>query len=112
VTAIVDVSWSADVASDVRQVVQFLFESEGMRAETTANDQAPLDHIAQHRPSLLMLDMVLPVLDGDVIATELHKLHSEGLSIIMLSADSRAAEKERCIRAVGYLHKLLISMSL
>jgi CheY-like chemotaxis protein len=53
-----------DDEEDVRALVRQLLERVGYAVDTAANGREALDSIASVRPDLIVLDLVMPVLDG------------------------------------------------
>jgi PAS domain S-box-containing protein len=53
-----------DDEPDVRQLTRRTLESEGIGVREAANGQEALDEIRRKRPSLVMLDLMMPVMDG------------------------------------------------
>jgi DNA-binding response OmpR family regulator len=90
---------------DLLQVIQWGLEAEGMLVDTAADGQAALDHMAQYRPALVLLDMGLPIVDGYGVAAGLRDLHGDSVPIIVVTADGQAAEKARRVGAVSYVRK-------
>ena len=50
--------------SDLRQTIQWMLEDEGFLVETASDGREALDLAAQRKPSLVVLDMGLPIIDG------------------------------------------------
>ena len=90
---------------EIREVVTWLLEDEGLPVETAADGQRALDCATRVRPALIVLDMGLPIMSGEEVAHRLRAHYGEPPPIIVVSADGRAAEKAARIGAQGYLHK-------
>lgn len=90
---------------EIREVVTWLLEDEGLPVETAADGQRALDCATRARPALIVLDMGLPILSGEEVAARLRAHYGEPPPIIVVSADGRAAEKAARIGARAYLHK-------
>ena len=90
---------------EIREVVTWLLEDEGLPVETAADGLRALDCATRARPSLIVLDMGLPIISGEEVAVRLRAHYGEPLPIIVVSADGRAAEKAARIGARAYLHK-------
>jgi len=88
-----------------REVLRSLLEDEGWPAEFAADGRQALAWIARQQPALLILDWVLPDLDGQVVAAGLRTTHGEEVPILLMTADGRAAEKARQVGAFAFLHK-------
>src|SRR5581483_3997772 len=77
----------------IRQSLRWALEDEGIEVETAADGREALNQAAQHRPALLVLDMGMPVLDGDGVVSALRQAEAPLPPILLITADGRAAEK-------------------
>ncbi|MBV9257294.1 MAG: response regulator transcription factor [Ktedonobacteraceae bacterium] len=91
--------------SDLRQTIQWMLEDEGFLVETAADGREALDRATQRKPSLVILDMGLPIIDGNGVAAGLRSTYGNNVTILTMTADGRAAEKAQRIGAIGYLSK-------
>ena len=91
--------------TDLRQTIQWTLEDEGLVVETAADGQEALNRAAQRKPTLVVLDMGLPIIDGNGVAAGLHASYGSSVSILTMTADGRAAEKAKRIGAIGYISK-------
>ena len=91
--------------TDLRQTIQWMLEDEGFVVETAGDGREALEQAARKKPALVLLDMGLPILDGNGVAQGLHSAYGNTVRILTMTADSRAAEKAQRIGAVGYLSK-------
>jgi len=91
--------------SDLRQMIRWMLEDEGFIVETAADGQAALEQAMRKKPSLVLLDMGLPIIDGNGVAAGLRSTYGNTIMILTVTADGRAAEKARLIGAIGYLRK-------
>jgi CheY-like chemotaxis protein len=93
--------------ADVRNALQVLLKRQGHRVTCAANGQEALDLLrAGHRPSLIVLDLVMPVMDGwRFRAEQLKDPELARVPVIVVSADAHAEEHAAGIGAVGYLKK-------
>ena len=89
----------------VRQVVQWALEDAGFTVVTAADGEAALVQAAICRPRVVVLDFGLPNADGVTVAAQLRSTCGSGLSIMLITADGRAAEKAARVGAYAYLHK-------
>jgi DNA-binding response OmpR family regulator len=89
----------------MRQAIRWALEDEGLEVETAADGQQAVDLARQRRPSLVVLDIRLPVLDGFTVADELRAVHGPGLPILAISADGRITVKARRLGAYAHLAK-------
>ena len=89
----------------VRQTIEWALEDEGLAVETAANGQQALEWVSRRKPGLVILDMGLPIVDGFGVADGRRPVYGDGMPILTVSAEGRAAEKARRVGAVDYLHK-------
>lgn len=82
-----------DDQPDIRNVIAAILEAEGYRVETAANGREALERLSAHAPSLILLDLHMPVMTG----WELHeRLLAEGLHITVVFM---TAGEQACIEA-------------
>ena len=81
-------------------LLAFLLEQLGCTIITAADGQAALDLAQQQKPSLILLDMMLPDLDGMEV---LHRLRKNSLTVnipvIAVTAMARVEDRERILSA-------------
>lgn len=98
----------ADDEDDVKVVVQLFLESKGYEILTAYDGLDALDKARKEHPDLILLDLMMPVLDGFDVCKKL-KAHPETASIpvVMLSASAQAESKQRGLEAgaVDYIIK-------
>ncbi len=90
---------------DMRLMMRWALEEEGLSVATAGDGRAALARIAEQRPALVVLDMSLPLVDGYGVAQGLRTAYGEDVPIVLVTADGRAAEKARRTGARAYLHK-------
>ncbi|MBV9279441.1 MAG: response regulator [Chloroflexi bacterium] len=84
-------------------VAEFL-DMEGYTVETAANGEEALQTVESARPSLVLLDMRMPVLDGWGFARAL-KERGRQLPILVMTAAQDARQWAEEVGAVGYVAK-------
>jgi DNA-binding response OmpR family regulator len=90
----------------MRQTLRWALEDQGFTVEVAADGRDAVRRATVHRPSLVVLDMGLPLLDGVGVARELRALHGNRTPpILTISADGRAAQKAERAGAFAYLPK-------
>jgi DNA-binding response OmpR family regulator len=89
----------------LRQTIQWTLEDEGLPIELAGDGEEALEKLRTLRPSLVLLDMGLPRVDGFGVAIGLRALYGESVPIMVMTADGRAAEKAERVGAVGYVRK-------
>jgi two-component system KDP operon response regulator KdpE len=94
-----------DDDADVRQVLRWALEDAGFDVLTAGDGATALAQAERRPPGVVVLDHGLPNTDGTHLASRLRQVLGEGLPILMVTADGRAAEKARRAGAYSYLHK-------
>src|SRR5919108_3662701 len=82
------------VVDDERNIVQLprlYLRNEGYQVETAANGREALDKVRQTSPSLILLDLMMPVMDGWEVCKQLRK--TSDVPIIMLTARDDDVDK-------------------
>lgn len=88
----------------IRELMEALLLSEGYRVATAAHGAEGLDQIRQEPPHLILLDWLMPVMDGRAFTRAYRESPGPHAPIIVLAAtdpEGRAAE----IGAAGYCPK-------
>ena len=89
---------------NILDVVSELLDMEGYTVTTAANGAEALARLDETRPSLVLLDMRMPVLDGWGFAREL-KARGVQLPILVMTAAQNARLWAEEIGAQGYVSK-------
>ncbi len=90
---------------EVRQLICWLLEYEGYHVETAEDGEEALARAEQRRPSVVVLDLNLPALDGEGVAAALQSMHGTSLPILVVSSASRIYERARRAGAFASLRK-------
>ena len=81
-------------------------EDEGYRVVTASNGQEALAQLDQHQPDVIVLDWMMPTMNGPRFHQELRRRGLRpGIPIVILTADGNAQRKAEQIGAEGYLRK-------
>ncbi len=90
----------------IQLTVSSILEDEGYRVVSAGDGLEGLAKVAEVQPAAILLDITMPRMDGYGFAAELARRGlREGMPIIVLTADGRAAEKAARVGADGYLAK-------
>lgn len=89
----------------LRRLIAWALGDEALPCVTVADGQEALDWLDTAKPALVLLDMGLPLVDGEGVAAGLRARHGEGVPIVVLTADGRAPEKARRVGAIAFLRK-------
>jgi two-component system response regulator AdeR len=79
-------------------VVRFNLELEGYRTFVATNGQAALELLEEVTPDLMLLDLMMPVMDGWAV---LHEVRRRGLASRVVVVSARASQAE-LLRAEDY----------
>ena len=92
--------------ADTREMVRRMLEREGLAVTEAADGRAGLTQVAERRPSLVLLDLLMPGMDGFEFLGELHA-HPEWRSIpvVVVTAKDLTAEEQR--RLSGQVQEIL-----
>jgi DNA-binding response OmpR family regulator len=89
----------------LRETIQWILEDEGFSVQPAANGRVALELAERAEPRLVVLDMALPILNGDAVAVGLRRMYGTRVPILLTTADGRAAEKAVRVGAYAYLQK-------
>jgi CheY-like chemotaxis protein len=95
-----------DDDAGIQLTVQSILEDEGYDVVVAGDGMDALSKLDRHLPSLILLDITMPRMDGYAFAEELVRLGIRTrYPILVLTADGRAEQKAARVGAVGYLQK-------
>jgi two-component system phosphate regulon response regulator PhoB len=78
---------------DILELLRYNLEKDGFTVDTAASGEAALMRVRSQRPDLILLDLMLPGLDGlDVCRAVRGDASTAGVPIIMLTAKSEDAD--------------------
>ncbi len=78
------------------RAMSYLLTRQGYDVETASNGQIGLDHIRALKPRIVLLDIMMPVMDGYEVCRRIREDPAlEGTYIIMLSAKGQDVDRER-----------------
>jgi CheY-like chemotaxis protein len=80
----------------IGQMIKLGLEEHGMNVDLCVNGEQALENIEKNPPSLLLLDLLMPVMDGFAVLEELNK-KKYTFPIIILSNMSQEIDQEKCL---------------
>lgn len=89
----------------MRETICWALSDEGLTVETAGDGQQAINQADRLNPSVVVLDMTLPDVSGEEVASRLRARQREMPLLLLITADGRAAEKARRVGAYAYLHK-------
>ena len=87
------------------QTIQIVLEEEGFVVETAMDGLEALEQVERTRPAMIVLDMGLPLLDGEAVAKRLRTRYGMTIPIVLMTADGHVKEKGKRVEAVVALGK-------
>ncbi len=98
----------ADDEEDLRLLVQVTLENPSYQILTVADGYGAVDAIHAHHPDLLILDWMMPGLNGCEVVHKLRQNpHTATIPVVMLTARDRIDSREQMasLQLAGYLIK-------
>jgi two-component system, chemotaxis family, chemotaxis protein CheY len=90
---------------DILQTLGLCLSSEGYRVLMAANGKEALDILDREHPSVILLDLMMPVMDGWQFVAELDQRGRRDVPLLILSADRSVQGHAQQLRANGHLAK-------
>ena len=89
----------------IRETLQGLLEDEGLLVLTAADGAEAVECVAQSWPDVLLLDLGLPILNGEEVVVELRARFGQTPPFVIITAAGNAAERSHRLGAAAYLEK-------
>jgi DNA-binding response OmpR family regulator len=95
-----------DDEPDILLMLRMAFEDEGHEVVMAADGRMALERIHEHRPDVVVLDMMMPVIDG-LGVLEAKRIEGDATPVIVVSAksDPRDSRQALALGAVEYVVK-------
>jgi two-component system chemotaxis response regulator CheY len=77
-----------DDDQDILETLELCLSAEGYRVATAANGQQALILLEKEKPAVILLDLMMPVMDGWQFVAELERRGAPKSPLIILSADA------------------------
>nr|WP_253895447.1 response regulator [Corallococcus exercitus] len=91
---------------DILEALSEILEAEGFEIRRARNGKEALERLEPDPPDLILLDLMMPVMDGWEFAQRMRqKPDFASIPIIVLSADRNVGSKAKDIGAMGHLAK-------
>jgi DNA-binding response OmpR family regulator len=90
---------------DILFLVKMLLEAEGYTVRTATNGHEGLAAIECSMPDLVLLDMMMPVMNGWDFAAEFRSRFADAAPIVVMTAAESARQRAAEIGASGWLGK-------
>jgi signal transduction histidine kinase/DNA-binding response OmpR family regulator len=80
--------------ADTREMLQRMLEREGFTVAQAADGREGLDRVAEHRPSLILLDLLMPQMNGFEFLAELQaRLEWRSIPVVVVTAKDLTTEE-------------------
>ncbi len=89
---------------DILEAVGEILEGEGYRVDRARNGEEALARVEAERPSAVLLDLLMPVMDGFAVARALRERAGAPIPVVVISADADPARAGE-LGAHGWLVK-------
>jgi len=89
---------------DLRDLVAMTLHDAGLDVDVACDGNEALAHVAAHRPDLILLDMMMPVMDGRAFSAALRYTKNPPPIVVMTAVD-RVAQSAEDVGAVSWLAK-------
>ncbi|MCA1827762.1 MAG: response regulator transcription factor [Myxococcales bacterium] len=90
---------------DILQTLALCLSTEGYRVLMASNGQEALDILSKEQPACILLDLMMPVMDGWQFVAELEKRGMRHAPLLILSADRSVQGHAVKLHANDYLAK-------
>ncbi len=91
-----------------RYMIRFLMEKHGFSVIEATNGQEGIEYAIRYKPTIILLDVQLPEMDGYAVAREL-KRHPElaNIPVVAVTSYAMVGDRERILAAGadGYIEK-------
>ncbi len=94
-----------DDDDDIREVLELALVEQGYVVSQASNGRAALEVVSHEMPSLILLDMKMPVMSGWEFAAEFGRRYARRAPIVVISAAEDARRRAEEIGAQGWLGK-------
>jgi twitching motility two-component system response regulator PilH len=96
----------ADDEDDFLSIMHFFLTLKGFEVETATNGEEAVQAVKRERPDLILLDVVMPIMDGYSALREIRqKSDTKDIPVIMLSILEAGKEQLRNLNITDYLVK-------
>jgi len=92
--------------ANMRDLLRRVLEKEGWAVTEAENGRVAMERIAENQPALILLDLMMPEMDGFEFVTEVRK-HKMWRSIPIIVVTAKDITSEDCQRLDGYVEKIL-----
>ena len=91
--------------SDVRRLYAIGLTQRGFEVKLAANGAEAIDRIASERPDIVLLDWVMPLMDGGEVLTRLRQATTADIPVIVISGHPQPEQGQWDPRIQSWLTK-------
>ncbi|MGH9371801.1 MAG: response regulator [Vicinamibacterales bacterium] len=92
--------------ADLREMLAVLLESEGFQVQTARNGAEALAAMHERRPSVILLDLMMPVMSGDEFRQrQLAEPEYANVPVICMTAAHDGPQRAKRMHATQYFQK-------
>jgi CheY-like chemotaxis protein len=88
-----------DDEASLVELCHIILESAGYEVRGAYNGEQALNRVAEEMPDLVLLDVMMPGMNGIEVCRELRTLYNNDLRIVMYTADEREATHQKSLEA-------------
>lgn len=70
---------------DLRDAYEMILSAEGYTTQCASNGKEALDHLEKNIPDIMLLDVYMPIMDGEEVLRIVRKQNYENLKIVVFS---------------------------
>lgn len=90
---------------EMQRLVRSMLELEGFTVEVAGDGRSARAWLSEHRPSLMLLDWMLPDMSGAAVAEQMKAIYGDAVRIVLLTAADGVLEKAGEIGAYACIAK-------
>ena len=94
-----------DDNSDVRRLYAIGLNQRGFEVKLAANGAEAVDRIASERPDVILLDWVMPLMDGEEVLSRLREATNADIPVIVISGQPQPEQSQGDPRIHSWLTK-------
>jgi two-component system response regulator MprA len=94
-----------DDDADMAQIVKIVLEFAGYSCRLASNGQQALGDVAANMPDLVLMDVMMPIMNGAECARELRESYGPDLPIVIMTAAEHAGSRGQASNADAVLAK-------
>jgi DNA-binding response OmpR family regulator len=90
---------------DLVEVTKMILEAAGHEVATSIESERTMSLIDSFHPDLLLLDWVMPRMNGEKVITAVRASHGRRIPVLLMSASPDGADQARRVGAEGFVAK-------